>query len=932
MIGFRLGLLAADRRPLLILGSLDLLLAGGLGVMEIASTSLLLAELGPAALPPLYIGSAAALMLSGALLLPLIDRLDRARFLTALLAVAACSTLLLSWLGPAAPGLAFRALYLLWYLFEQILFLQFWIVAAQVCDIRQAKRLFPPLLGLSLLGGFVAAAGTSALALRVPTSSLLVVSALLLALGLLPARALGRAYRTRLTPHPLTRPALLDGRLRHIRSEVGQALEEPMVRRLAGAFLLAMLLSRFMDYLMGSAASLRFADASGHVDAARLTSFYALLNGTVIGVGAIIQLFIANRLMASLGVARMMLVLPVVLCVGFASIALTATFGAGSGIVFLAILAVRWLQKVGWVSLFRSTADLLLNPIAAENRGRARALRDTLVQPAGSLVGGALLVTLGLDLLPVAVVGLVVAVVFVGVAVRLERDYLESLMRGLLARSRFAPTVAPGAASHLAESARGASTVRRELAADEPVVRLIAVRVMAEMRAPGVTKALLARLDVEPDDRVRATVLSALGSVGRGQAVEAAAARHLEHSDSRVRANAIACARRLGISGSESLRGLLADDAPRVRVNAALWCEAIEPGSGRARLLELAHARHSAERASAIYGLGALGRPEDVSVIAGGIDDETHAVRRRAVLSLAQTGLGTALHTLIEIVEERHGSLRYVAARTLASFGDDAIDDLVLALWGGDVDTRRHLISALAAIGTPRAVQALRPVLSLESVECYYDSLRLARLGGLPPTDGLRLLQDCLEARVRAARENAVTVLRSVHGPDEAFEAALGHLNHPDPSARARAVEALEVRLGSGLVASVAPMFEHGAHERAAEHGGTFFQLPTKSPIETLQELTHSRSRWLRALALYALGEARDPVPLEAVIRGAADEYDLARANAATSIGRLGASTGLEVLENLLEDESEIVRSAATAALHRFGDRTTTGDPPAHAP
>ncbi|MHC4831893.1 MAG: hypothetical protein ACYTFT_16320, partial [Planctomycetota bacterium] len=63
MIGSWPGLLAGDRRPLLILGSLDLLLAGGLGVMEIASTSLLLAELGPAALPPLYIGSAAALML-----------------------------------------------------------------------------------------------------------------------------------------------------------------------------------------------------------------------------------------------------------------------------------------------------------------------------------------------------------------------------------------------------------------------------------------------------------------------------------------------------------------------------------------------------------------------------------------------------------------------------------------------------------------------------------------------------------------------------------------------------------------------------------------------------------------------------------------------------------------------------------------------------
>ena len=57
-------------------------------MLEIAATSLLLAELGPNALPPLYIVSAVALMLGGALLLPLIDRLDRGRFLAVLLAPA----------------------------------------------------------------------------------------------------------------------------------------------------------------------------------------------------------------------------------------------------------------------------------------------------------------------------------------------------------------------------------------------------------------------------------------------------------------------------------------------------------------------------------------------------------------------------------------------------------------------------------------------------------------------------------------------------------------------------------------------------------------------------------------------------------------------------------------------------------------------------
>lgn len=914
-IGSWPGLLAADRRQLFVLGSLDLFLAAGLGVLEIASTSLLLAELGPAALPPLYIGSAAALMLSGALLLPLIDRLDRGRFLVSMLALAAASTLLLAWLGRSAPGAAFRALYLLWYLFEQVLFLQFWVVAAQVCDIRQAKRLFPPLLGISLLGGFVAAAATSVLALRIPTWALLVVAAMLLTLGLLPARDLSRAYRARLTPHPLARAAGVGGEWRRARTEVRQALDEPMIKRLAGVFLLATLLSRFMDFLMGSAASLRFVDSGGQVNVAQLTSFYALLNGSVIGAGAIIQLFLANRLMASLGVARMMLVLPIALSVGFACIAFGATSGAGVGFLFVAILAVRWVQKVGWVSLFRSTADLLLNPIAAESRGRARTLRDTLVQPAGSLVGGALLVVLGGNLLPVAVVGLVAGVVFVALAVRLERDYLASLMRGLLERSRFAPAIATGSSSRFADSARPAAAVQRELVDEDPGVRLIAVRVMAEMRAPGVTKTLLARLEVEPDARVRATILSALGAVGRGRAVEAAAIRHLSHEDSRVRANAVDCARRLQVAGVERRGDLLTDAAPRVRVNAALWLETTERGSGRARLLELVSASDPAERAASIFGLAALGRPEDIEVIAGGTEDGTYSVRRRAVLSLAQTRHAKALQKLIEIVEEQHGDLRYLAAGTLAGFGDDAVDALVLSVWGGDVDTRRHLIAALATIGTPRAVQALQPVLSLESVECYYDSLRLARLAGLRATDGLRLLQDSLEARVRAARENAVTVLRTVHGQDDSFETALGHLSHPDPTARARAVEAVEVRLGSGVVASAAPMFEHGTHDRAAEHGGTFFQLPTKSSMETLGELTHSRSRWLRALALYALGEAGDVDAAQHVIRGAGDDYDLARANAATSIGRLGTAAGIAALGRLRIDESAMVRAAAESAL-----------------
>jgi len=52
-------------------------------------------------------------------------------------------------------------------------FLQFWLLAGDLLDIRQAKRLFPVLLSFSLMGGLVASVATAVLARSFGTESFL---------------------------------------------------------------------------------------------------------------------------------------------------------------------------------------------------------------------------------------------------------------------------------------------------------------------------------------------------------------------------------------------------------------------------------------------------------------------------------------------------------------------------------------------------------------------------------------------------------------------------------------------------------------------------------------------------------------------------------------------------------------------------------------
>ena len=290
------------------------------------------------------------------------------------------------------------------------------------------------------------------------------------------------------------------------------------------------------------------------------------------------------------------------------------------------------------------------------------------------------------------------------------------------------------------------------------------------------------------------------------------------------------------------------------------------------------------------------------------------------ILEIARRPDRDALERLVHFLEEGDGATRHVAARALENFGEAAIDALTLALWSTDVEGRRYVIRALGRIGTSRARQALLPVLSLEAEEAYYDLVRLEAVRRLPDRPGIQLLVDSIVQRVERARRNAHQVLRAVFLTEPGMRLILSNLNHPDRYVRSSAIEALVLRVDPSLLGGILPLFEHENPRSIAEHGGALFALPTRGPADVLRELTRHRSSWIRACAVYALGQVGSREDLSTLQRVVEDRHDLVRLNAVEAIGNLGDGSAISLLKTFSQ-ESGRMKEYAEAAIAGIQER-----------
>ncbi len=864
----RLALVRPDERRGTVAASLTIF--GTLAahtLLETARDALFLARLPASRLAFVYLVIAVA----GALLAQLRWRgLASGRFaLSGILASGSLLTLAFWLVGRWNSALALYALYVWTGLLGSLAVLQFWLVLGDLYTLTQAKRLYSLVWAGSLLGATAGAGAARLLAQRAPASTLVLAAVVVLALTAAgPAIALGRAVER---PALRSRPpgSVLDG-LRLLRSHT-------YVRKLAALVLVSTVALTLGDYVFKSAVARTVAPADL---GAFFGGFYAVLNLLAL----IAQVALGPWLFRSVGLHRALWLLPGLLFLGAAGVAL------GGGLA-----AARLLKGADGAlrnSLHRTGGELLSLPLPDVVRAQVKPLVDIVGQRAGQALASLLILSESLRAQGEAVLATVCAVVslaWMAWIAGLKQPYLDvfrsALRGGTLRHGADLPVLDLVSLEALFAALNSAddneTSAAMELLAEEGRSRLVPALILYHPSQRVVLHALelfsaAGRRDFLPisdrllrhsDPEIRAAALRARTRVAPEEAPLRAA---VSDPSPLVRATAVAGLASAGWGGSEAqgqLESLLGDDEAGEAALALARAIAEQPSPVfEPLLLRLADSRSDSVLAHVARAMGSLRSPRflpQLLVLLG--RREVRAEARAALLEYGEEGLAfldQALGDRALPVE-----LRRHLPRTIGHFAPRRATGVL----------ERHLLDEPSGAVRYRVLRALNRLAA--SPEAVFDAARLrqaaegeiatavrlihwraALLEGalLEPrraTAGHELLVSLLQDKLAQSKERLFRLL-ALRFRSEDFKGIYRGLRSSDARARANSRELLENLLDPGLRAPVLALIDEGSdRERLA---GAGLDAARQLEYGTVLSLILERGgESLRCVAAHHVGELR---------------------------------------------------------------------------
>jgi ATP/ADP translocase len=751
-------------------------------------------------------------------------------------------------------------------LFSIVLVSQGWLVASNIFDAREAKRLYP-LLGMGMvLGAACGGEFTSRTAKLVGTRNLLLASAVMVILAYIAFRFATRASREAVREARGAQQEETDF------SFGGMVRDIVRVRHLqviVGLMAAMYIVDTLVDYQFQATAS---AAHKGDNLTAFLGKFYGLyLNLTEL----VFQLFLTSVVVRRFGVGGTLQIAPACILVSSGAIVVSHSVATSS--------AVRLTEAATRYTLNRTGMELLYMPLPQELRNRIKAFLDICVDRLARGVGGLLLVlltatSLNLGVRGIAVVVMALCVPWMYFSYLARREYVSSIRKRFEARRldlesarvtvqdsatiRFLEGVVAGdnprqavyALSLLSEApsydARG--IVTRAAESPHAAVREQAFRLAAAARFEGLTvsrpltpAAVAYVLATSPDrgsaarELLRnpdpAIVEAAVEALRDDHALAAELlTRDWLHemassADPRRRALAACAIGVRGDAGTEALHQLLDDPDPEVAGAAVRsagqlknreYLDALVRALGPPRI-----------RAGAIGALASFGAPVVEALTGAMLDDAVpFRVRRQIPRVLKQIPDQRSVDALVSALGHRDLILRAGALKALNKLRETApglnFDNRFVSerIW----QEARHYYELSAALGRFRDPGA----------------------GGGPAT---RLLARTMEERLKAILERLFRLLGLRYPPKEmysAYRAVAARRGHEEATA---ALEFLDNTLDRDINRFLLPLLD--APEHVGDHGRELFGVETGSAEDTVRELIRSQDPWLVACAMAAAAE-----------------------------------------------------------------------------
>jgi hypothetical protein len=811
--------------------SLIFALSACLVMIKSAQSGIFLMAYPKTMIPWAFFASAITLACSSLATVPLASSLGAARLLRVTLISCALAILAVrGLLALAVPGAPF-VLYVVIEAISGVLLIHGWAVVSQATTARSAKRLLPIAgAGATLAWTFIGLAVTPLAHLFGAPALLFIAAAILL--GMVPLVMAVKSHD--LAPHM---PKPRSSTVTEWKKALAYLRSVPLLRVMATLSILALVTEQFMDYVLMSSATERYATP------AACASFFGRYYGVTSAITLAVLLLLSGRVMLALGTSRTLLLTPITTIGVAAACAIAPSFATA--------VALRSVDRVLKQSIWGSASEQTQTPLPPVERVQSRALVRGVLAPGAYALTAAVLAFMprvsARSLAAATVVGVGIMAIVCTRGVR--RAYRDALRRAIDERTLDLDAVEP-----------------KSFDADTRATLLAELRSTDERRA-GLAAELLCEGSQPPDDEVLNVALHSPSSLVRAAALRAVA-RH-----------------RRGPFIDEVVKMIGSDPDPTCRAEAArvIVQLGVAPEEARPALVELADKGDAQTKAAAKVALKVLAGDTDPADLLATFDDDSAAIvldtlvvkapedpaalhrqmrrllrrgtdsaRLAAVSAAARIKASDLLPDVLQLLPT---SLGPEVATRIVDWGEEALAYVQDQVDSASAESVRHVATALSGeaagpllhrlLAHPdaevrdRAVRSMSyavsrgtmprpndaevaPLLSRELVSAYK---MYAILAGLAKDDGIPdwkidapfdALGAEIENEIGSVRERVLNLL-ALTGKTHLASAVQAGLRKKSAEVDAKIAELVDATLDRDLAARVVPLFEHlSLRERAA--------------------------------------------------------------------------------------------------------------------
>ncbi len=668
-------------------------------------------KVGADSLPAMYILKSVLVIVFTAIYFQLVQIFPRYRFFTIQLVTFGITMAGLTLLIPTGYVWVPYAIYVFSEVFFEVLvFMQFWAVANDIFNPREGKRIFPLIGGTGLVGVIVGGLLTQPIATMIGTTNLMILWAVLM-LAMVPlvdwvresaynvgAASAGRGRRPATTVFPVRGSR--------------EIWRVPLVRSMAMYSVPMWFAVYFIDYQFFVTMDAVIADPD------RLAGLLGLLSSLVSLSGLLLQLFVTSRMLSRFGVGTTLLIHPVAMTVNALMLLFRSAIAPGPtrslfSFRSLSAMFASYSDETLANSVGESAFELLYNALPAGNRSRCRAFVTGIIRPACTIAAGTtliLLVATGVNEIAISAFLFGCCVMWIGMTVKIRRDYLFGLVSNLKSHSHDLRDSAVAELSNLKDTST-TQILLNLLISREDEVALFALEILRKI---GYANLSMRLCDVLPNtsSRLKVEILDILGEIEAEEGITAAQPL-LTGQPPEVVAAAIRVVSKSGtVHDLDMIKVFLDHDNLDIRSEAVIAVIQLDTdGERHDRAFDILKSMSNASgpdvRAKAAYIIGVVHAKKLITLLIDLSDSREESVQAEVIKASAFANDEQIVPPLIKFFESDR-LLRYVVD-AIIHLGPVAVEPLqqLLHVPFMNDQVKKQMIKCLGKIGSAETVPIL---------------------------------------------------------------------------------------------------------------------------------------------------------------------------------------------------------------------------------